>query len=317
VTKTEIWEVDGQVSRVWFDLTNTGSSTMTDIDLMFGVDPDQDEPPHGDYSTLNDVNNTGDYAGLAEGALASSEGPTSGRSFVFGRCDADTERVGHTASWVEEADFTAIDYEGESGDLTMYWGRQDMSLAAGESAGAGFLVVVGETISEAVDAYADTREALCADNYVPGESGDDDGSEPDDDFDDGSFDVDPPDSGADDAPDDAPSDIDFDGGDIDGPLDDGPSDLDGDFDAPDDGPSDLGGDFDGPPDGGPSDLDGGPLTDCSTDGDCPLSGCPPGSIECVCVDFGMGGFCVPACDTAGDCPSELPSCEEGYGICGP
>ena len=310
VTKTEIWAVDGQVSRVWFDLTNTGSSTLTDLDLMFGVDPDQDEPPHGTFSTLNDVNNTGDYAGLAEGALVSSEGPTSGRTLVFGRCDADNERVGHTASWVEDDDFTPIDYDGESGDLTMYWGRQDMSLAPGESASAGFLVSVGETISEAVDAYADTREALCVDNYLPGESGDDgsgdDGADidgPGDDFDDGSFDFDG---------------FDSDVGDFDDPLDfdfgsdfDGPSDIDIDFD----GSFDIGGDFDGPPDDGPS--DGGPMLDCSSDSDCSISDCPPGSVECVCADFGMGGLCVPGCDTSSDCPSELPTCEPAFGVCGP
>ena len=35
VTKTEIWEIEGLVSRVWFDVVNEGGDDVTDFRLMW------------------------------------------------------------------------------------------------------------------------------------------------------------------------------------------------------------------------------------------------------------------------------------------
>jgi hypothetical protein len=40
--------------------------------------------------------------------------------------------------------------------------------------------------------------------------------------------------------------------------------------------------------------------DCETAEDCPLDKCPDGAIACTCK--ADEGVCVPACDTADDCP---------------
>ena len=120
VTKTEIWEVSGQVSRVWFDITNKGTEPVSDLDVMFGMDPDQDSIYFGTTNTDNDINNAGDYDGLASGAVVTSAGSTSKRSVIYGRCNADDEVVGHATSWVTDVDFEAYDYDGLAGDKTMY-----------------------------------------------------------------------------------------------------------------------------------------------------------------------------------------------------
>jgi hypothetical protein len=163
VIKTEIWEVEGHVSRVWFDVTNVGSDDVSDFDLMFGVDWDIDYGPSSAFATLNDINNEGDYDDVEAGFLATSEGPSTGRSAVYGMCDADNQVVGHAASWTTDDDFVIVDFDGASGDSTVHFGQRDMDIGAGESISFGFLLSVGEDVFEAVDAYVDQRDILCTD----------------------------------------------------------------------------------------------------------------------------------------------------------
>jgi hypothetical protein len=155
VTKTEIWEIEGHVSRVWFDVENIGDDEITDLDLMMAVDPDQDYHPHGSFSTSNDVND--------EGTVATSGGSTSGRTLLFGACDADAQVLGHTSPWSEDDDFIGMDYDGAAADNAMNWGHRDVTIAAGEMASFGFLVTVGEDVDEATEAYEESLDVLCTD----------------------------------------------------------------------------------------------------------------------------------------------------------
>ena len=162
ITKTEIWEVEGSVSRVWFDVVNDSGEDVSDFDLMWAVDWDQDVGDHGTYNTLNDTNDDGDFDGIDGGRLAISEGPTSGRAIIFGVCDGADQVVGHTA-WDTDDDATLVDDDGASGDRTAHWVQRDLSIGDGDSASFGFLITVGEDVEEAVDAYLDQVDVLCTD----------------------------------------------------------------------------------------------------------------------------------------------------------
>ncbi|MGB0639521.1 MAG: putative metal-binding motif-containing protein [Myxococcota bacterium] len=156
VTKTEIWELEGHVSRIWFDVDNVGDDDVTDLDIMFAVDPDQDMSIDSGttYATLNDVSDDGD--------IATSVGPTSGRAFLFGSCDSDAQVLGHTSPWSSDDDFTPTDYDEASGDNAMNWGHRDISISAGDSTDVGFLVTVGEDRESAEAAYEDAEYILCS-----------------------------------------------------------------------------------------------------------------------------------------------------------
>ena len=139
----------------------------------------------------------------------------------------------------------------------------------------------------------------------PDDGGDDGGPPPDDGGDDGGP---PPDDGGDDGgppPDDGAG-TDADGG---PPPDDG-----GDFDGGP--PPDEGGDFDG---GEPPDDGGGPGS-CETDDDC-TDRCFDEGYDCVCDP--APAACVPACNSAGECPDPFTcdtsseSASGRAGICTP
>ena len=155
VTKTEIWETEGHVSRVWFDVENIGDDEVTDFDLMMAVDPDQDYSVASAFTTLNDVND--------EGTIATSAGSTTGRTLLFGVCDSDAQVLGHTSPWSEDDDFSGTDYDGASGDNAMNWGHRDVTIDSGDMVSFGFLVTVGEDTDEATDAYNEATEVLCTD----------------------------------------------------------------------------------------------------------------------------------------------------------
>jgi hypothetical protein len=154
ITKTEIWEDDGRVSRVWFDIENTGTTEIDNLRVMFGVDPDHDYAPHSSFHTLNDTRDAGDYA--------ESVGPTSEWTLAFGACDLDNDDLGHTA-WSTDADAVFVDDGAASGDRTMHWRHTEDSVAAGGTASFGFLVTVGQTPEEAVEAYEEAQPILCTD----------------------------------------------------------------------------------------------------------------------------------------------------------
>jgi hypothetical protein len=153
ITKTEIWEDDGRVSRVWFDIDNLGSDDIDNLRVMFGVDPDHDYTPGGSYNTLNDVRDAGDYV---ESVSAASDW-----TLGFGMCDVDADDVGHTG-WSTDADASFVDDETASGDRTMHWRHTEDFVSAGGAASFGFLVTVGQTAVEAEETYETYQPILCS-----------------------------------------------------------------------------------------------------------------------------------------------------------
>ena len=162
VTKTEIWEIEGLVSRVWFDVVNEGDADVTDFDLMWAVDWDQDRSISGSttFNTENDTNNDGDFDDVDGGVLAISAGPVTGRTTIFGSCDPSTQFVGHSA-WSTDDDVALVDDEGASGDRTAHWISRDLEIAAGDSVSFGMIIAVGEDIEEAVASYVEQAPILC------------------------------------------------------------------------------------------------------------------------------------------------------------
>jgi hypothetical protein len=152
VTKTEIWETEGSVSRVWFDVDNHGAE-ITNMRLMFAVDPDHDYGAHGSFSTENDLRDDGEYA--------QSVGPTGRWTMAYGACDPTKDDLGHTG-WSADADAVFSDYEGASSDSTMHWRHTEDLIGAGSTTGFGFLVTVGLTPEDAESTYDDNFPILCA-----------------------------------------------------------------------------------------------------------------------------------------------------------
>jgi hypothetical protein len=151
ITKTEIWEAGGAVSRVWFDVDNHGDA-IEDLRLMFGVDPDHDYDSHSSFSTENDLRDDGHYA--------ESVGPGSRWTLSFGACDLDNDELGHTG-WASDADAVFSDYEGAASDNTMHWRHTEDSVGPGATASFGFLITVGLTPEDAELLYDDHFPVLC------------------------------------------------------------------------------------------------------------------------------------------------------------
>ncbi len=163
VTKTEIWEVEGVVSRIWFDVVNEGGDDVSDFDLMWAADWDQDMSISGSttFATLNDVNEDDDFEGVEGGLLVIAEGPTSGRTTILGSCNGSTQVVGHTSPWSVDDDASLTDYDGSEVDAAAHWISRDLEIPAGDSVSFGLLMVVGEDVDEAVAAYIDQAPILC------------------------------------------------------------------------------------------------------------------------------------------------------------
>ena len=167
VTKTEIWEVEGLVSRVWFDVVNEGSDDVTDFRLMWASDWDQDRSDPSvtsTFNTINDVNDDGDFDDVDGGMMAISEGPGSGRTVIMGSCDGETQSLGYSSPWdrdIDDALSDMVDYDGSSVDAAAHWIASGLEVAVDESLSFGFLVVVGEDADEAVEAYVEQAPILC------------------------------------------------------------------------------------------------------------------------------------------------------------
>ena len=167
VTKTEIWEIDGLVSRIWFDVVNEGGDDVTDFRLMWAVDWDQDMSDSSvstTYSTINDVNDDGDFEGIDGGMMAISEGPSSGRTVILGSCNGDAQSLGYTSPWsrdIDDAMAGMVDYDGSSVDAAAHWIASGLEIPVGDTLSFGLLVVVGEDADEAVEAYAEQAPILC------------------------------------------------------------------------------------------------------------------------------------------------------------
>jgi MYXO-CTERM domain-containing protein len=160
--KTEAWAADGSAMLMHFYVVNEDSRTLRDMRLLYALDPDQD---YG--STVETINAAMDIDvnGIADVAI--SVGPTSGHTILFAPCGLDRgDDVGHYAGWpgAHTVDVVLSDYEGAQADAAMavrLRPRRSAALAPGDTAVMTFLVVFGDTASQAYEVLGDNF-GLCS-----------------------------------------------------------------------------------------------------------------------------------------------------------
>ena len=149
VTRTDVWDVSGNAIVMTFDVENLGSSTITNLRFMHGLDPDQDYSTNTTNNTKNDrVDADGD--GTADFAL--SAGPFTSWTVGYGACDTAKQDVGH-AFWTTDADATLSDNGNASGDDTMHIRHTESSIPAGDTVQFSFVMAWGTSSSLARSEY--------------------------------------------------------------------------------------------------------------------------------------------------------------------
>ncbi|NOY25195.1 MAG: hypothetical protein GXP62_04925, partial [Oligoflexia bacterium] len=149
IVKSEEWDITGSVILVRFQITNTGSSDVSDLRWMQATDPDQDAWTYGSYSTYID---TRDVTGDGTADWVEARGPSSGRTIGFGSCDPANSTMGGFGSWsyVVDADQTLSDYGGTSYDYAIGLRYQEpAAIAPGATVVSSFLVVLAGDYSTA------------------------------------------------------------------------------------------------------------------------------------------------------------------------
>ena len=157
ITKIEYWEVGGTVISQQIIFHNAGSSTISNLRFQVAVDPDQDVNVGGGYSTYNDVDDL-DGDGVSDWTV--SVGPSSGVAFGYAPCDPDNATLGHSSSWIQDADLSPSDYNYASGDYSMNWMQSVGSLAPGDTVMEANLVVLADNLSTA-EALVASESAMC------------------------------------------------------------------------------------------------------------------------------------------------------------
>ncbi|MEZ4315954.1 MAG: putative metal-binding motif-containing protein [Myxococcota bacterium] len=167
ITRTEVWDDASKTMLVYFAVTNTGSTQITNFRLQVAADPDQDVPLFGVQAFLEendtvdaDLNGTNDFA--------YSAGAQSGNTFGFGMCDESRHEVGHT-NFVSDADAVYIDHNGTVIDHTVHWRVRDGTLAPGETIGDGFIMAIGQDPLGAELNFFFDSDTLCS---LPDQDGD-------------------------------------------------------------------------------------------------------------------------------------------------
>ena len=158
VRKTEAWATDGKTMLVHFRAHNVRDRTLTDLRLLYSVDPDQDNS----LGTTDTINELIDLDADGVGDLLLAEGPTSGFTMAIGSCAA--AELGVNARWQQshDADVELLDPLGEQGDvaIAIRVGAEG-DLAAGDSLGVSFLVVLADTPEDAVAEF-EAQLDLCS-----------------------------------------------------------------------------------------------------------------------------------------------------------
>lgn len=115
VTKTESWAIDDAVVLVTIELENTGAANVSNLRLLYAVDPDPDALTSADYTTIND---TLDANGDGTDDYARSSGPTSGYTVGIGACEPNRSTLGHYTGWssINSTGVTITDEAGAAAD---------------------------------------------------------------------------------------------------------------------------------------------------------------------------------------------------------
>jgi len=140
IVRTEVWDDASKAMLVYFAVTNTSSTPITNFRLQVAADPDMDVGPYG-LQAFTEINDTIDASGNGVLDFAYSAGATSDFAFGFGTCDEARHEVGHTG-FVSDADALYSDENGFENDLTVHWRVRDGTLAPGETIGDGMIVTI-------------------------------------------------------------------------------------------------------------------------------------------------------------------------------
>jgi len=169
VIKEEIWDDADKAILLRFTMINESSSTMSNLRLLHGIDPDQASFSGGTGSyTYNDVLDL-DSDGVGE--WAESRGDYAGWTVGYGVCNVGTQEVGHSKQpvtssdpdclgiygcWHDDADDILYDNEGAYWDSTMSLRHTVGTLTAGDEVSFTFVFAWGTSSVGAQENYEDT-----------------------------------------------------------------------------------------------------------------------------------------------------------------
>jgi len=190
ISSTTSFTENATYMRIEVTLTNVSASRLFDVRYMRNLDPDQDNVPHGQFDTINDV--VANPTGIDDVAIASSQGPTSGVPFQIvtddARARASVLSLGLTATdpYAAEVFDSPNDPNGTQLDRGMNIVFGLGSLGAGESTtityflsfnqqGAGDDHVTGTPGDDTLDGQGgdDILLGLAGDDTLTGGEGDD------------------------------------------------------------------------------------------------------------------------------------------------
>jgi hypothetical protein len=152
ITQVQTFDQSGRFIIINLEVTNTGSSTVSDFRLIHAIDPDQDVAVSSSYSTYNDTKDldsdgTDDWVGAT--------GPTTGFTVGYGSCGGPAD-FGTNAGWDTDVDTTLTDYNGSSGDYAIYFRygvSSSVSIASGDSISMQTILSTGDSASTAEATY--------------------------------------------------------------------------------------------------------------------------------------------------------------------
>lgn len=155
ITKTETWDLDGQAIYIDFELNNITTTELSDVNIVWVVDPDQD----WDVSTIPDdgrtINDAIDSNSDGIKDLAISEGASSGFALGVGVCDPAYQEIGHASPTddLEDYSYSFADMDGAYSDLVANWRHTEPVIGAGETTHFRLLVTVASDVETVEDLY--------------------------------------------------------------------------------------------------------------------------------------------------------------------
>jgi len=161
ITRNESWDISDNILLSYFELENSGSTTISNIRLLYAIDPDQDSWTLGTSSTYNDVR---DVDGDGTDDWVESAGYYSGQTIGFGACDPANSDLGHWSSWgsTTDADQTMSDPGGSGGDwaLGLRWNYTG-SVTSGDVIDTSIVVITSSTASGARTDWTTAASTIC------------------------------------------------------------------------------------------------------------------------------------------------------------
>ncbi len=152
ITQVHQFDASGRYIVISFEVTNTGSSPVTNFRMIHAIDPDQDVYAGGSFETYND---TQDLSGDGVPDWVEAVGTNTGTTVGYGSCGGAAD-FGTNSGWSEDADLTLTDYNGASGDYAIYFrygATSSITVPAGDSISFQTIFSTGTTTTAARSGY--------------------------------------------------------------------------------------------------------------------------------------------------------------------